>query len=194
MQYSVLTTALLATAAMAMPNMDLFKRATSIDTGFTFPFLTPAFTFQVPISGIYQVGSNVQGKEIVISANTGVITTESNFTDIVWSGDLVFGNDFLHDFVDAPHRLLDGHGLFNTSTGTMVSWTCSGVTSNTTVPTVTETKARGFAVFVFDTGDESLAALSQHVWVSSLHFVISNSLPMLEFKISRVDYINGTET
>lgn len=73
-----------------------------------------------------------------------------------------------------------------------MTWTCTGVTSNTTIPTVTETQARGFAVFTFETGDETLAALAESVWVSSLHFVIGASYPALEFKISRVDYIDGT--
>lgn len=194
MHFSLLTTALLATTALAAPKT--FKKrdnSTTTTSDFQFPILTPAMTFEVPISGLYEVGSTTEGKDIVITGSSGTITNEANFTDIVWSGDLIFGNDFLHDFTNAPHRTLDGHGLFLTSTGTYVSWTCSGVTSNTTVPTETETKARGFAVFVFETGDESLAALAESVWVSSLHFVIGATYPTLEFKISRVDYIDGTE-
>lgn len=187
MQFSLLTTVLLATTALAAP-----KAIAKRDTGFQFPILTPAMTFEVPISGLYQVGSTTQGADIVITGSTGTISNEADFTDIVWNGTLIFGNDFLHDFTNAPHRTLDGHGLFETSTGTYVAWTCSGVTSNTTIPTVTETQARGFAVFTFETGDESLAALAESVWVSSLHFVIGDSYPTLEFKISRVDYINGT--
>lgn len=194
MQISLLTSSLLATLVMALPGPDLDERATTTNSGFTFPYLTPAFTFKVPISGLYETGSTIQKAGVVISASSGTIKNEASFTDIAWSGDLIFGNDFLNDFSSAAHRSINGRGLFKTSTGTFVSWTCIGVTSNTTVPTVTETKARGFAYFTFDTGDESLAALAQSVWVSSLHFVIGGTFPTLEFKISRVDYINGTES
>lgn len=94
MQFTILTTMLLATAALAASNPHAKthpKRANSTD--FQFPILTPAMTFEVPISGLYEVGSTTDGSEIVITGSSGTICNEDSFTDIIWSGDLIFGND-----------------------------------------------------------------------------------------------------
>lgn len=93
MHLLVATTMLLATVAMAAPKslQAPVKRANT--TEFQFPILTDAFTFQVPISGIWETGSTTEGAEIVISGSSGTIVNEASFTDIVWSGDLIFGND-----------------------------------------------------------------------------------------------------
>ncbi|MCJ1355905.1 MAG: hypothetical protein MMC33_005898 [Icmadophila ericetorum] len=163
-----------------------------------FPKLQPAMTVLVSIDAPLGIGSHSKGTPLAIVPMTGgTVVTEPGFEPKLDAEFVGTGNDYIHNDPDNGRMRLDAHGVVkDKSSGSMIYLSYTGIVDITpelgavlggSPDAKTTDFGNSFIHMKFETGDPSLKALEQGVFVGAGRFRYENGKPVVvEYKLSKV--------
>jgi len=162
-----------------------------------FPKLVPAFTTQIEIDAPLAPGSVSKSGPLNVvpfKPNSGSVKSEDSYP-IKFDAIFSHGSDFIRTDASGKHCRLQVTSVLTEKSGAIISYAYTGIIKLTPeiIAVLTgspSAKTTGFgniaAHVSLETGDESLRALEEKVFVGSGRFIVEPGRIVVEYKVSEV--------